>query len=87
MQSAPPLHLPFRPNGFTTPNLADPRRTIMLKPIHPESGQPFVHPDLPAYLSGVVGYCGHRVAESEWRAGLHTCERCPASDYPEPEND
>jgi len=55
----------------------------MLKQIHPDSGKPFVHPDLPEGLSGVVGYCGHRVAESEWRAGFRTCERCPASDYPE----
>ncbi len=26
----------------------------------------------------VAGHCGHRVAESEWRAGYRNCERCPA---------
>lgn len=25
----------------------------------------------------VLGWCGHRVAESEWRAGFRACERCP----------
>ncbi|MET0492892.1 MAG: hypothetical protein ABW000_07140 [Actinoplanes sp.] len=25
----------------------------------------------------VAGWCGHRVAESEWRAGFRVCERCP----------
>jgi hypothetical protein len=29
---------------------------------------------MPGY---VAGRCGHRVAESEWRAGCRTCERCP----------
>lgn len=24
----------------------------------------------------VAGECGHRVAESEWRAGYRKCERC-----------
>lgn len=24
----------------------------------------------------VAGLCGHRVAESEWRAGYRTCEQC-----------
>jgi len=43
-----------------------------------EPGTPFHHPDLPAeMLEGfVVGTCGHRVAGSEWRAGMRTCERC-----------
>jgi hypothetical protein len=38
---------------------------------------PFVGPcgPMPGY---VAGRCGHRVAESEWRAGFRTCERCPA---------
>lgn len=35
---------------------------------------------IPGY---VAGRCGHRVAESEWRAGFRTCERCPADDEPE----
>lgn len=26
----------------------------------------------------VAGRCGHRVAESEWRAGFRVCERCPS---------
>jgi hypothetical protein len=30
-------------------------------------------PDQPGY---VVGECEHRVARSEWQAGLRTCERC-----------
>lgn len=30
---------------------------------------------IPGY---VAGRCGHRVAESEWRAGFRTCERCPS---------
>lgn len=28
---------------------------------------------MPGYMAGE---CGHRVAESEWRAGFRTCERC-----------
>lgn len=28
----------------------------------------------------VAGHCGHRVAESEWRAGFRTCERCPCTE-------
>lgn len=41
-------------------------------------GEPFEHPDLPAELleGFVVGTCGHRVAGSEFRAGLTSCERC-----------
>ena len=37
---------------------------------------PFVGPygPIPGY---VAGWCGHRVAESEWRAGFRVCERCP----------
>lgn len=31
-------------------------------------------PDMPGY---VVGTCGDRVALSEWRTGMKTCERCP----------
>lgn len=31
-----------------------------------------------AYPGFVAGWCGHRVAESEWRAGFRVCERCPA---------
>ncbi len=53
----------------------------MTKPIHPDSGQPFTHPDLPATLRGVVGWCGHRVAESEWRAGFRVCERDDEDDF------
>jgi hypothetical protein len=43
-----------------------------------EPGSPFHHPDLPPELCEgfVVGECGHRVAGSEWRAGMRTCERC-----------
>lgn len=25
----------------------------------------------------VVGHCGHRVAQTEWRAGFRVCEHCP----------
>lgn len=41
-------------------------------------GEPFNNPDLPAELLAgfVVGTCGHRVAGSEFRAGLTSCERC-----------
>ena len=28
----------------------------------------------------VAGWCGHRVAVSEWRAGFRVCERCPTPD-------
>lgn len=47
------------------------------EPVYPEPGS-----TIPTYenfgLDGfVVGICGHRVAESEWRAGFRTCERCP----------
>lgn len=57
---------------------------MMIKPIHPESGQPFTHPDLPEGLGGIVGWCGHRVAESEWLAGYRVCERDSESDYEPP---
>lgn len=57
----------------------------MLKPIHPESGQPFAHPSNPGLIPGVVGWCGHRVAESEWRARFRVCERDQASDYEPPD--
>jgi hypothetical protein len=30
----------------------------------------------------VAGLCGHAVAPSDWRAGLRTCERCPAISSP-----
>jgi hypothetical protein len=33
---------------------------------------------MPAF---VVGWCGHRVARSEWIAGLRTCERCPEGEH------
>lgn len=44
------------------------------------AGEPFQHPNLPPeVLQGfVIGECGHRVAGSEFRAGMRTCERCPA---------
>lgn len=42
-------------------------------PAYPAPGSEI--PDLPGC---VVGECGHHVAGSEWRAGLRTCERCPA---------
>ncbi len=58
---------------------------MTIKPIHPDSGQPFTNPDLPDGLSGVVGWCGHRVAEQEWRAGFRVCERDSERDY-EPAN-
>lgn len=48
---------------------------------HPDAGQPFVNPDLPDFLRGVVGFCGHRVAESEWGAGFRVCERCDPAEY------
>lgn len=31
-------------------------------------------PGRPGYLTGT---CGHAVAQSEWKAGFRTCERCP----------
>lgn len=40
-------------------------------------GVPFEH-DGVVYPGYVAGMCGHRVAQSEWRAGLRACERCPA---------
>lgn len=42
----------------------------------------FSNPDLPPDLQAgfVVGHCGHRVARSEWRVGLRTCERCPRAE-------
>jgi hypothetical protein len=44
-------------------------------PVYPQPGAP-----IPLELNGgmagfVVGECGHRVAESEWRAGFRNCER------------
>jgi hypothetical protein len=53
---------------------------------------PFVHTDLGVMPGYVAGWCGHRVAESEWRAGFRVCERCPdpraiancAEEQPEP---
>jgi hypothetical protein len=44
-------------------------------PVYPQPGAP-----IPLELNGgmagyVVGKCGHRVAESEWRAGFRNCER------------
>ncbi len=55
-----------------------------LKPRWPGYGQPFVsdYGPMPGY---VAGYCGHRVAESEWRAGFRVCERCNENDYSEEE--
>lgn len=41
-------------------------------------GVPYVGP-LHGPMDGyVVGLCGHRVAGTEWRAGLRVCERCPS---------
>lgn len=34
---------------------------------------------VPGYVAGT---CGHRVAESEWRVGFRTCERCPEDPDP-----
>lgn len=54
---------------------------------HPDAGQPFVtgppdalvnHPPRTGY---VVGYCGHAVAGSEWRAGFRVCERDDPAAY------
>lgn len=42
-----------------------------------QAGEPFNHPELGPMPGYVAGECGHRVAESEWRAGFRTCERCP----------
>jgi hypothetical protein len=40
---------------------------------------PFRNDELPPELQVgfVVGHCGHRVAGSEWKAGMRYCERCP----------
>lgn len=38
----------------------------------------FVHPELGPMPGYFVGRCGHRVAETEWRAGFRICERCPS---------
>lgn len=40
---------------------------------------PFEHGGM-VYPGFVAGWCGHRVAESEWRAGFRVCERCPEPD-------
>lgn len=50
---------------------------------HPEAGQPFNGgPEFGGIMPGyVVGVCAHRVARSEWNAGLVTCERCDRNDY------
>lgn len=42
-------------------------------PAYPDPGSAI--PGQPGY---VVAACRHRVAQSEWRAGWRTCERCPA---------
>jgi hypothetical protein len=47
---------------------------------HPDAGQPF-DPGTGPMPGYVVGYCGHRVAVSEWQAGFRTCERCPDDGY------
>ena len=46
---------------------------------YPGAGEPFESGLVrglcrPGYVAGA---CGHAVAESEWRAGFRTCERCP----------
>lgn len=41
-------------------------------------GEPF-NPGTGIVAGYVAGTCGHRVARSEWAAGLTSCERCPAS--------
>jgi hypothetical protein len=44
-------------------------------PVYPQPGAP-IPLELNGGLAGyVVGKCGHRVAESEWRAGFRNCER------------
>lgn len=46
------------------------------KPAELRPGDP-IPPEQTGGMSGfVVGECGHRVAEIEWRAGLRNCERC-----------
>lgn len=40
-------------------------------------GTPFTTADGYPVTGYVAGLCGHRVAGSEWRAGLRVCERCP----------
>jgi hypothetical protein len=45
--------------------------------VHPAAGEPFINEEIGARPGFVVGECGHAVAESEWRAGFRTCERCP----------
>ncbi|MER7002251.1 hypothetical protein ABT297_04270 [Dactylosporangium sp. NPDC000555] len=40
---------------------------------HAEPFDPGTGP-VPGYIAG---RCGHRVVESEWRAGFRVCERCP----------
>lgn len=44
------------------------------------AGDPYHNSALPPDLFAgfVIGECGHRVAGSEFRAGMRTCERCPA---------
>lgn len=47
-----------------------------------EVGKPFYN-EATGFIPGyVAGKCGHRVAESEWRAGFRTCEQCPDDDGP-----
>lgn len=45
------------------------------------AGTELVYPDpgsaIPGQPGYVVGRCEHRVARSEWAAGLRVCERCP----------
>lgn len=42
---------------------------------------PFEH-DGVVYPGYVAGWCGHKVPESEWRAGFRVCEHCPAEAAP-----
>lgn len=45
-------------------------------PVYPDPGAP-IPLELNFGMAGyVVGKCGHRVFESDWRAGLRNCERC-----------
>lgn len=49
-----------------------------------DHAETYVHPEVGEMPGYMAGRCGHRVAQSEWRAGFRVCERCT---FDSPDND
>ncbi len=65
--------------GSKASHTHDPDEPVPFKMADPG---PYPHDGNGTLLGYVAGWCGHKVARSEWRAGSRVCERCPKQEPP-----